>query len=556
MPPLGPLEGRPTGLVRYGIRTDRLDRPDRTCYCSYVVGQPVRSTRNLLSNPMNFNLPASLAVKLSAYDPTKPKVRRTASGEKKPASIGQPTGLIPAAIVSDADQLAAVGHIRLSLASERYMVWRDNLGKIKAGMFHYEKTWVGLWLDTDCLYGFCYVTRDPDLVRKHPDLTWSEVKYGRVTYQTARQLVTRDDVIRDRFTGDYWSMSGRLSGWRNKSQTIYSLVITPIYEAIKAQLPRWTDKSWGSIYQRLQATQSGVLDAMEIGYAYTDWFKTHNKEFNGPNVVEMFSNKFANATRILNAPAIRRLVINRVDEVIADYNDLDNTLFRPIQAKWESLCQFTVWANSIVKIWPDVQIDYFINHFDSVGYCNTPYNVGSNVTEWIIKHMNPSIMFNLFVRAEKSGHRAEVRDTLMMLSRVADVAEPPARWRDLHDHLSAIEWKKNTELVKLPQDLFTSPVKFDGWTFFQPSDTHQLAEWGRAVRNCVGGSGYADGVRKKKHFIVLCMFENKPKFTVQLKVEGERMHVTQIVGQSNSRLSSEESEMYSKAFTTALSKIE
>jgi hypothetical protein len=41
------------------------------------------------------------------------------------------------------------------------------------------------------------------------------------------------------------------------------------------------------------------------------------------------------------------------------------------------------------------------------------------------------------------------------------------------------------------------------WTFIQPIDTHQLAAWGQAVRNCVGNAtNYAEGVRKKQHFIV------------------------------------------------------
>jgi hypothetical protein len=91
------------------------------------------------------------------------------------------------------------------------------------------------------------------------------------------------------------------------------------------------------------------------------------------------------------------------------------------------------------------------------------------------------------------------------------------------------------------------------WSFFQPHDTHQLSAWGQAVRNCVGNAkDYADGVRKKKHFIVLCMVDGKPQFTVQLKVDMGMMSVSQIVGTSNQRLTDVQKDSYTKAFGKAL----
>jgi hypothetical protein len=91
------------------------------------------------------------------------------------------------------------------------------------------------------------------------------------------------------------------------------------------------------------------------------------------------------------------------------------------------------------------------------------------------------------------------------------------------------------------------------WSFFQPHDTHQLSAWGQAVRNCVGNAkDYANGVRKKKHFIVLCMVDNKPQFTVQLKVDMGMMTVSQIVGISNQRLTDEQKDAYTQAFSKAL----
>ena len=90
-------------------------------------------------------------------------------------------------------------------------------------------------------------------------------------------------------------------------------------------------------------------------------------------------------------------------------------------------------------------------------------------------------------------------------------------------------------------------------TFFQPIDTHQLAAWGRAVRNCVGGGyGYAEGIKKMKHLIILCMIDNKPRYTVQLTVDNGIMNVDQIADVSNSRLDAHQHGQVEDAFKKAL----
>ena len=199
----------------------------------------------------------------------------------------------------------------------------------------------------------------------------------------------------------------------------------------------------------------------------------------------------------------------------------------------------------------------------------------------------------------------EWKDTLQMLHKVLcdreaknETLTPPKRWRltEFHDYVQAEAWKIENTNHKLPQDLFPTPIKvqvehtekvnatstsdkmiynikdnlnygrpildlIDGhykvtpvnYTFFQPIDTHQLAAWGQTVRNCVGdASSYADGVRKKKHFIVLAMLDNKPMFTIQLEVDKGMMSVKQIVGICNARLTSDQRDSYTKAFAQAL----
>jgi hypothetical protein len=161
----------------------------------------------------------------------------------------------------------------------------------------------------------------------------------------------------------------------------------------------------------------------------------------------------------------------------------------------------------------------------------------------------------------------EWKDTLQMLDKVLsaklDSGEeplaPPKRWRivEFHDYVQAESWKVSNANHKLPQDLFPAPIKVlqgtQAWTFIQPMDTHQLASWGQAVRNCVGdASSYADGVRKKKLFIVLAMLDNKPTFTIQLEVDSGMLSVRQIRGVSNTVLTSHQEDSYTQAFAKAL----
>ena len=166
----------------------------------------------------------------------------------------------------------------------------------------------------------------------------------------------------------------------------------------------------------------------------------------------------------------------------------------------------------------------------------------------------------------------------------------PRRWRltEFHDHLMGIQWKTRNEDFNLPQDLFAKPVKVtwqqaytdsglyqstkdlrgvnDGksmWSehensvisFFQPITSHQLADWGRAVRNCVGNSSYAGAINRKRYFIVLAMVDHKPRYTIQLKLSDGVLVVDQIADIGNRRLSDEEKDFVQKSIAYALQHI-
>jgi len=151
----------------------------------------------------------------------------------------------------------------------------------------------------------------------------------------------------------------------------------------------------------------------------------------------------------------------------------------------------------------------------------------------------------------------------------------PRRWRmtELHDHVMAEQWKNRNENEDLPQDLFPTPIHvalsdlttdpnldLPMWQditndkrlcFLQPRNTHMLADWGKAVRNCVGNSSYAQGVKKKKYFIVLTMINKEPRYTVQLKLSDGTLLVDQILDVANRNLSQEEKSFVQLAFARA-----
>lgn len=234
-------------------------------------------------------------------------------------------------------------------------------------------------------------------------------------------------------------------------------------------------------------------------------------------------------------------------------------------------------------IWPDCPVDFYQNHIEYLIGTRLDRCVGEKAKTWLRTHMQPASFFHILKKNyedqinDKSSslsyytnsetgrltfYFSEWNDTLSMLDDVLNndmTIDPPKRWRltEFHDHVQAEAWKIKHPNASLPQDLFPSPIKVEvgdeRWSFFQPHDTHQLSAWGQAVRNCVGNaSEYATGVRKKKHFIVLCMVDGKPQFTVQLKVEMGMMSVSQIVGTSNQRLTQGQKDSYTEAFGKAL----
>jgi len=194
------------------------------------------------------------------------------------------------------------------------------------------------------------------------------------------------------------------------------------------------------------------------------------------------------------------------------------------------------------------------------------------------RHYNRESETMRFVMHEFDDTINMLKDVMLRFKREGKLEKDlasPRRWRmtEFHDHINAEQWKCTTEKEKLPQDLFPKPLhikymdiapdiptwldsveKYSTLCFFQPQDTHQLAEWGRAARNCVGSTSYGRGIKKKEHFIVLIMINKVPRYTVQLRLSDQILSIdvgSGIKDIANKELSRDEREFVELAFNHA-----
>jgi hypothetical protein len=287
--------------------------------------------------------------------------------------------------------------------------------------------------------------------------------------------------------------------------------------------------------------------------------------------------------RVLNTPFFRKWMQQELNTCIQNYNDSTNRKHRDVRRGFMRVLKLAECVDYVNTIWPDCPVDYFQQYMGQLMKLQLRQYRNHEVTiQWLRQHMPVASFFKIVDKyceeqskdkpitrasySDTTGYEvlwfSDWNDTLSMIARVLGndtELVPPKRWRlnEFHDYVQAESWKIQNPNEGLPQDLFPEPIKVQhngkSWSFFQPHDTHQLAMWGRAVRNCVGSaSGYAEGVRKKQHFIVLSMLDGQPQFTIQLKVSNGMMSVDQIRGLCNSTLTVEQKEEYTEVFRVAL----
>jgi hypothetical protein len=455
--------------------------------------------------------------------------------------------------------------------------------------------WVAAWLPNpgeDYIYGFTYAFKNTETTCKQVYIKGIDIKdttikkYGRIEFNVYTKFVTTEDISNG-YQSHYWEHDN-FKGYNAKGREIRPNVIQPFREAVINSIPNYTD---GGIWDRIDSAKNNYHELLELRYATIP--KNQNivpsfelyMEILGGRYAEDSDKSFAVMQEKLSKPWFKRYINEQCQLIINTFNDPATKTKKEISSIHKRLLHTLNWILDILDIYPDCPMDYLqtgiqtnmflsVNRIYEINYCRTD----SHAKEWLATNLPVASLFNMlnkFIEDEKPSNKHKdnqlncymttfysFRDTMDMLNNILDASKeitPPKRWRytEFHDHVQAEAWKISNPNVKLPQDLFPAPVKVklndETWTFIQPMDTHQLAQWGQAVRNCVGASStYANAVKAKKQFIVLCMIDNKPVFTIQLKVSNGTMHVEQIAGPSNKYLTSIEREKYQGIFQEAL----
>jgi hypothetical protein len=565
---------------------------------------------------MQFQLPENLQVELLAYDPTLKQLARTTNTKTKSSKpkfpLGQPYNFVPEDAIKASLVQDAIDLINAEPVERRWHEFKritgfgpDAKSSTVGILYHYESVWYAAWLppkgkEQDYVYGFAIAYKDnktskgmlPYVVSQINDT--QVVPYGRSNFIIYSRVVTKQDII-DGYDRPMYEIP-QLS-WSKGNQI--RDVVKRFRDSLADTIPTWNDSRHG-IFGRIK--HSSYVKLLEVGRYISNEEDWNTWKPSVDNVFEIIDGLkggphdynwgyYKPIRHIIDKPFFRKWIQAKCDEVILRLSDTENQSEMIVKHPWNQITALFEAIGYVNRVWPDCPIDYYQTHINNLLALYNPrwQFEGNRVSNWLNEHMPVASYFHIVDKhitveapeltvsrrmnstiSSSTGltqyYFGEWKDTLQMLHKVLcdkesknETFAPPKRWRltEFHDYVQAEAWKVENTNHKLPQNLFPEPIKLtlDGqaWTFIQPIDTHQLAAWGQAVRNCVGdASSYADGVRKKKHFIVLAMLDNKPTFTIQLEVDKGMMSVKQIVGTCNARLTGDQQDSYTKAFAQAL----
>jgi len=562
---------------------------------------------------MHFQLPSNLREEVAVYDPALKAMvqaqKRAASGKSKKSSapLGLPDSLLPEDVICKESQLEIVKRINNLPAADRHEIIQTDTHLCL--VYHHESLWVAAWhrVDLDNLtgpeskyvYGLTVAHKAaPSTANKVGMIRtgdWSkefnkpeemqEIAYGRTVFMQRSKLFTAHDIRNGNYTPGW---SGSLNSW-GKTVQEKNRASSTFAQSIRDRIPSWDDRS---LFARLNENKS-VASLLRLN--------VNGSEPEGELTAEHLIQGVDESCRsFFNTPYFRREIqstVDKINQLFSDPTIRDSSQVKAPYCLWKQ--QRDVACLLIQVYGQDTPLDYVQKMFE-IGSNIYIGSMRQAVRNWMT-HNVPIASFVLwFERAHKDAWQAwnsdinlkqtssrrsdtghpqsyfrELADTCNMLDNLHDhqtkdmqyhekyttllQLEAPSRWRlvELHDHVSSKLWLTRNKNEDLPQDLFPEPVKVNHlgsvWTFFQPRDIHQLGQWGQAVRNCVGNaSSYREGVKKKTHFIVLAMIDQKPRFTIQLRVRNGVLEVDQIADVGNARLNDDDRASYELTFSMAL----
>jgi hypothetical protein len=557
---------------------------------------------------MQFKLPSHLQQELLAYDPKLKTLVRDKEPKKTTKKAKYPLGniphLIPETVVRASLQQDAIDRINGELAPGRFHSFTKVVDVATpqartvpfAIIYHFEQCWYAAWLPQrgeDYLYGYAYAFKNTAAAAKVvPHHIWNskdkciEHQVGRgVQIFTYSSMISKEHIVNGN-DGRNWRAMG-IASYYQKAREI-NQTINAFEQELMATIPSWSDSR--SLFDRIKCTN--VLNALDLPLYYTnliidkdnfqltvDSLITTAKKVSEYNNYPHIHSSLVAIQHIITTPWIKKQLQLELNRSTKEWNNPGNQLRKAIKygyKAFEHICNSIYFIN---QIWPDCPVDHYRNYYEELRHINLGHlRCNDQLINWLHKHMPVTSFFNMlrkFHEAEGSTRLGafgehdykikafwDLNDTFSMLMHILDdgkTLEPPKRWRmpDFHDYVQAEAWKITNKNESLHQDLFPTPVKVNmdnsEWIFLQPIDTHQLAQWGQAVRNCVGSvSQYAENIKKRKHFIVLCMIDGNPTFTIQLDVSMGVMNVKQIASVGKRQLDADQEMQYTSAFQQAL----
>jgi len=437
-----------------------------------------------------------------------------------------------------------------------------------------------------------------------PDIShMRSVRIGRTDWCVTTQFITQEH-INDGYIRNYWfdvDNNHYIQSYKNNTGHTHRL-LDDFTKQLRARVPVWADTryTWN---EWARTTPDGntigyCLRNLRIAFIGTDEEQQQKLEFE--HATDWYIERFTStrlfphvSENLLKSKWFRNKVNMMCTKTSAAFNSADpnSASIKPICQPLAELIHFMESAEHLYKLYPDINDDLVKSRYDLLVETEFRVNHNNLALLWIQNNLNHDSFLNMLAKfhehkqKETEEETSEYRrrwnmhdwtnrysffwrdfdDILSMLNQVLtynntkedsskQLNPQPKRWRfqEWHDHLMAETWKIQNPNHDLPQKLFPQPISTDGHTFFQPIDTHQLAHWGRAAHNCVGSTGYVEGIKKFKFMIVLCMIGGKPRYTVQLKVDNGMMHVSQIADVGNRRLNDIERSDVEQAFSAAL----
>jgi len=424
------------------------------------------------------------------------------------------------------------------------------------------------------------------------DKQWREVervKDGK-SYWFRDTVLFNDALIEEGYTRSYWK------GIDHNNHYIHSWgAASHIYRAVReweltllSKIPKYKSSYSLNIFERIANQDNGLSKLMTNSHARPKWLNIMQSSYvhDINDVMAKISSCYNHPwlTEVWESKWFRRMVVAAMDKLQTIYDTENAKQEFNLDLLVQPYSELQVFIDSICHIkciWRDMDINYLHSRYDYLSRIEMQGYHSETGYQWLRDNLPVESFLNMLTKQydkafafrkelnicvrhkadSRSGNHHmytwEWRDTYSMLTQcIKGNVDPaklkPRRWRmtEWHDHLMAETWKLDNPLTTLPQKLFPEPIKVPlkgditmaepevthTYTFLQPLDTHMLAHWGRAVRNCVGSNGYAEGVKKYRHMIVLVMIDNKPRYTVQLTVNNGVMHVSQIADVGNARL--------------------